>query len=364
MGHFGRKKRYNAWRKLGRFYLERPCGIISLWVVIESVGTTSSGGSGNMRNLKEMEIGELKQEIDALALVEKCEVFTNTPVAPEQRALVPEYKAIRNMKTGAIETIASNRYTIIQHKDAFGAVLDALVAVSNGSKFSARVVEQGGRAWMTVVFTGISADDGANGIELGINVRNSHDKSSSLRYSGTQSKGVFEFFGYRRVCSNGMTIRIPLAELGDLNKVQVKGKAAKKGEIVAIKPELVGKVEGAVRTSIRHVGKDVDVHLERLNQMFLSLPAVAKHLEARIKAVKKISFTAKEADERLEEIGMSDRVRKRVLELYQREEQNAWGLYNAMTAHATHDASVKPSRMDWLLGKATGLLEVKAKVSE
>jgi hypothetical protein len=316
-----------------------------------------------MRNLNEMDLSELKAKLDSLATAKECPVVYvengNKPIA------MPDFKAIINEKTGEVETVASKGYVTIQHKDAFGAVLDAVAAASKGAKFRASVMEQGGRAWMTVVFSQITADDGLNGIELGINVRNSFDKTSALKYSGStkeNKEGHFEFFGYRLACMNGMTVKV---ELGDISKLNVVPKArAKVGDIVEVRKEAVfdprkAEVE-AVKATIRHFGKNTKMDLERVAEMIMALPLVARRLEEQIKAVQKVSYTTDEANARLTEVGFGDRLREKIMERYKSEEQTAWGLYNATTAYATHDEKVSPLAMERTYKRAALIMEARA----
>ena len=118
-----------------------------------------------MRNLEKIDMTALKAKLDNLATAKECPVVYVEQGEPKA---MPDFKAIINEKTGEVETVASKGYVTIQHKDAFAAVLDAVAAASKGAKFRASVMEQGGRAWMTVVFSDITADDGVRGIELGI----------------------------------------------------------------------------------------------------------------------------------------------------------------------------------------------------
>jgi hypothetical protein len=315
-----------------------------------------------MRNLTETDLEDLRAKIGELATAKECPVVYveegNNPKPCE------EYKAVVNEKTGKVESIASKGYVIIQHKEAFEAVLDAVAAASKGARFKASVLEQEGKAWMTVVFSDIKADDGMQGIELGIKVTNSYDKSNALKYSGTQKEnqeGHFEFFGYRLACMNGMTVRVSMDEL-NLDKLEVKEKSkAKVGEIVAVAREKVGagkQITGAASSYIRHYGKNAKANVERVREMMQALPAVAKRLEEQIAATQKISLNMEEATKRLEELGFGPRIQEKMLERYKHEEQTAWGLYNAITAHATHSEKVSPARMEKVLKTAEMVMRV------
>jgi len=314
-----------------------------------------------MKTLTSMDLEEIKKQLDGLATARECSVCYVERVDGQTRPTeAANYKAVINNKTNEVETIASKGYVIIQHKEAFNAVLDAMAASSKGAKFKASVLEQNGRAWMTVVFSDIKADDGLNGIELGIRVTNSYDKTSALKYSGTtreNKEGHFEFFGYRLACMNGMTVKV---SLGDISKLNLTDKLRDVGDVVLKKEFVVDKVEEqTVKTYIRHFGKNTKTNLERVREMMLALPVVAKRLEEQIETVKHISFTAEEAEAKLKEIGFGERTIEKIMERFKADEMTAWGLYNATTAYATHEEKVSPLSMERILKRAEAIMEVR-----
>jgi hypothetical protein len=324
-----------------------------------------------MRNLEQIDLNELKSRLDSLSTASEKPVVVvekdNTP----RPAL--EFKAIVNDKDGTIHAIVSKGYTLIQHKAAFSAVVDALATIRSNDKVRATVVEEKGRAWLTVTFPEIKVDDGEAGIELGFKVKNSYDATTALTYSGTQRKSKweeshFEFFGYRLACMNGMTMRIPM----DFTKPVVEKKDAKVGDIVNVKLE---KVEAGIQTTteaaasgyIRHYGDKALLNLERMRQAFLQLPEIKRQLEQTIQTVRAISLTTEEAGKRLKELGFGERVVNDIMERFKIEEQTQWGLYNSITTEATHGRMKNGTnksilREEEMLGKASKLLvmEVRA----
>jgi hypothetical protein len=316
-----------------------------------------------MRSLKETDIAELKSQLDNLATakgypivyVKQAEDGSNLPVKAE------DYQAVVNEKTGKVETVASKGYVIIQHKQAFGAVLDAMVAASNGATFKSSVIEQNGRAYMTVVFSDMVADDGASGIQLGIKVTNSYDKTTALKYSGTNKEnheGRFEFFGLRLACQNGMTVKVSIEDFANLNVVNKA--EAKVGDFVGVVKEESKQSVYEAKSYIRHYGKNTEQNVEQVRNMILALPSVAKRLEAQIKATKSVSMTAEEAAKRLESLGFGTRMSKKVMEQFAAEEKTAWNLYNCVTSYASHTEKVSPRNMENILQKAQAIMEVSA----
>jgi hypothetical protein len=312
-----------------------------------------------------MDLSELKGKLNELSTAKECPVvYVAEGVGGDKIPYsMPEYKAIVNEKTGKVETVASKGYVTIQHREAFAAVLDAMAAASKGAKFKASVMEQDGKAWMTVVFSEIKVDDGVQGIELGIKVKNSYDKSSSLKYSGSSKEnreGHFEFFGYRLACNNGMTVKV---SLGDISNAKLVPRAqAKVGDLVDVRKEAVfnpsAEELAVVKTTIRHFGKNTKMDLERVGEMIMALPIVARRLEEQIKAVQKISLDDKEAIVRLKEAGFGDRLIEKIMTRYANEEQTLWGLYNAATNYATHE-DISPLATERNLKRAEGLMVAK-----
>lgn len=313
-----------------------------------------------MRGLEEMDLSALRAKLNNLATASEKPVIVVDKT--ESGEVIPheakEFKAIWNNKTNELASIVSKGYVVIQHSDAFSAVIDALVATKPDAKVRASIMEYKGKAWMTAVFSDIKADDGAQGIELGFKVVNSFDKTSSLKYGGNQGefKQHFEFFGYRLACMNGMTVRVPNI---DLNTIEVKARAiAKVGDFVDARREAVrayGKTE-ATNGKIRHYGKTAVIKVDAVRDALMKLPQVAKKLEEQIKLVQGIALTKKEAEDRLYELGYCERTVKKLLTQFEFEEKTQWGLYNTVTAYATHTEKLSPIAIERELDKAKPLL--------
>jgi hypothetical protein len=324
-----------------------------------------------MRSLTSMDLNQLKLQLNGLATakerpviyVEKAADGSNIPVE------VKDYKAIINEKTGKVENMASKNYVIIQHNEAFSAVIDALAATKGGSPFKASVMEQNGKAWMTVVFEDAVADDGAKGIEIGLSISNSYDGTSALKFGGSQNKFNREIsiglYGLRLSCMNGNVISFPIGDITSIVEAVPK-KEAKVGDIIGYKTKTIlnEKLEpqAVARTSIRHMGQNVQINLEQMRQIILALPQVAKRLEERIKAAQQVSLSSEEANVRLEELGFGPRLREKILTRFKQEEQTIWGLYNGSTSEMTHGKTVSPQRMENGLKQAERLLTAPMKV--
>jgi len=315
-----------------------------------------------MRGMTKMDLASLREKLNGLATAtEKSIAIVDKDEKGEiVSAPCDRFKAIWNEKDNEVAAIASKHYTLIQHADAFNAVLDALSAVKDNATVKANVEEYKGKAWMTVVFDDVVANDGEKGIELGFKVLNSFDKTTSLRYGGTQTrhKEWFEFFGYRRVCANGMTVRVPNI---NLNSISVKGSSAKVGEFTKVQLEKVeARVqEAAVTGTVRHYGKIAEAQMMAIREALMKLPLVVSSLEEQIKAAQSIGMTQADARKRLTELKFAPRTIAKLIEIYKTQEQNQWGLYNSATYFASHTDGMSPQAVEYTLKTAAPLMQAK-----
>ena len=125
-----------------------------------------------MRKLEEMELKQLKERLNGLSTahespavyVEKTENGELVPVQSKR------HKAIVNDRTGELENFVSKDYVVIQHRDAFAAIVDAMIVLKGeNQKVRASLAEEKGRAYLAATFPEIRVDDGEQGIELGFN---------------------------------------------------------------------------------------------------------------------------------------------------------------------------------------------------
>ena len=335
-----------------------------------------------MKGLEPMELRELKNRLNGLATaheesvlrIERDALGQIVPVEmKEVKAIVSNKKDAKGNPTS--EVVVSKQYSLIQHQDAFSAVVDALVAIKGDSvQVKASVMEYKGRAWLTCVFPEIKVNDGADGIELGFTATNSFDKTSALSYGAKQKShhnnenagaeldyGHFEFFGYRLACMNGMKIRVPLsaeimltedvvkenAKVGDLVDVRLE-KVDEKGVV----PEKMVLEETATKTYVRHYGKNVTLNLQKVKDMFMEIQHYIPILEARIKASQEMPMSVQEATELLNKNAFGPRAIEEILKQFAHEEQTRWGLYNSITNIATHGEKKSPMATERMLRQA------------
>ena len=308
-----------------------------------------------MRSLQVMKIEELGMRVEALPSVKEVPldyIFDGRLVGARN------YKALVDSESGNLVSVVSKSYSVVQNREAFGAVVNTLQGICPDAKIRASIMQEKGCAWMSVVFSDFKAADGADGIEMGFTAQNSYNKSSSVRYAGSQGRvqGHYEFFGLRLACQNGLIYRVPIA---DWNALTITSQPnAKVGDIVGVEKAFVGtRIEEAACTlAFRHIGR-VDRKIAHIRHLVAGLPAVAKLLEEKVAKMRSTQMDAFTARGRLQELGFGPRTTTRLLGAFAREESTEFGLHNAITGYATHGARVSPQRMEEMLVQAR--LEVR-----
>jgi len=215
---------------------------------------------------------------------------------------VRSHKAIWDTTNNRLVGVVSRKYTLVQHKDAFEAVIKAIeqlrMPVHTFNAYSIR-----GIATLRIVFEGMEITPGdSRPILMGIEARNSYTASLSLYLGG---------FLYRLICKNGMTTR----RLVEPYKIKHLGRD---------KETLVHKIE-----------QEVPIILEKI-------PDVLKYIKkARMKEVGE-----KNAAKIIEAYGVGKKRGKKILNSFGAEEHSLWGLYNAFTLQATREK--KRAAEEWL----------------
>lgn len=147
-----------------------------------------------------MRIGEIiknmkdKEEV-ARAVASLPRARLSKEVSVEGRKLDGYQAIVSEDDEGEVFAIVSDRYNLVQHRDAGRMVLDALD--SEGVKYKGEAHVNGGKAFGTIIIDGPQAEAHHKGEVLHVGFRwgNSYDASMSLLGEG---------FAYRLVCTNGM----------------------------------------------------------------------------------------------------------------------------------------------------------------
>jgi len=233
--------------------------------------------------------------------------------------------------------IFTDKYALIQHRDAFAGVLDALL-LAEKENVKAAVFQTPGRAYLTVVFPEIVVDDGAEGIELGFKVSNSH-MGEALKFSGSSTKNTseFKFFGYRLACSNGMILPVELEKMtvADMELTEKKGGIFQK-EVRTQK--ILAKAGGR----IVHIG-DADAKVQLVYQKIMLMYRSVAVVKQYIDSMRNRQLTREEAIKSLEGV-FGPRIGASVLSQFDMEEQTLFGLYNSVTYLASHSERSEPNK--------------------
>lgn len=223
----------------------------------------------------------------------------------------PKHKGIWNIDKKHLSCIATDKYKIIQHREAFEQLTDVLSEL--GIKFKGVLRDDGDRVSSEIVFDGKLIKDDSKGVQLGVRIVNSYDKSHSL---------FGELWAYRLVCSNGMVL---------------------------------GKAVGDIRFSRWHMGT-IDVRKEMRNFLKLAIQSDNRLNDLISEAmVDSVEWDlAKKILEKL--VGV-----KKYRDLIQSELEvsgvkTRWDLYNAITNVATHGTDLTSGVREWLQFRAQKVL--------
>jgi len=296
--------------------------------------------------MKTMQVTEIARVIDSMTLATEDSVFVNGKEQENFKAIIENDKVLK---------IFTKEYTLIQHREAFAAALDALL-VSNKQEVKAHVVQTPGRAYLTVVFDDLLVNDGAEGIKMGFRVSNSH-LGEALKIGGsTQRMGThLKFFGFRLACSNGMIIQVPMEAMtvADMELTEKKG---------GIVQKLVNDPIVEYNQKIMHKGNR-NSRVQKIYQQIMVLYKSVNYVENYIKNMQSKNLSVKEAEESL--VGhFGPRVAKKVMEQYMIEEQTVWGLYNAITYKASHENRSMPnSERMMVIANAVAVKAMKVKTA-
>jgi hypothetical protein len=281
----------------------------------------------------------------ALQALPKAQVTKLRSVFGEEDSLsepVPNFNAIRVTDSkGRVSYVncPTPKYRLVQHWDAFRPMIDAMVQ-AGVQEFDWTLKQCPQWADLNIFVHG----SGHDSVELGFRMSNSFDGNSGLIYgvNMNKSKRYVEVVGYREVCKNGMVAQVPLdaAEF--------------------VRPEIRKQVEGLLSsmTNIPHLSRAED-KIQRVKWTIEAVALLREPVEAMIKAGQDFKIADPKVLERLVKAHVGSRFKKRVLEQYEKEASDLWGLFNAMTHVASHDPEIKVASRETLMQKAAQMLRVE-----
>lgn len=251
----------------------------------------------------------------------------------------------------------SNHYVLVQHREAFKNAIEQL-EVPEDAKLEVNWYK--GKASMQIFFDELKVDDGKLGIDMAFQIKNSYDGSTALGLSVKRNmieKGdkYIVFYGLRQVCSNGMKIKISLAEMmpEELNKLNPE-----KDVIAETKQDIKETITSSFKGSVRHMGKKFDMKYQNLFTMAkMAVPLI----ESKIKQAMKNKITDVEFIKWLDSQNFTQKAIDGILLRYNasiaEEGANRWTAYNAITAYASHDTQSQ-IQQEKIIDKAWELVRV------
>lgn len=266
--------------------------------------------------------------VDARPASEINSAINAIPTAQEKKIFLDDGTHISSHKAitvnGRVIDIPSKYYQLVQHSQAFRPVIDGLTE-SGITKYNFQLISNDKKANLRI-FTD-SVNDGMSNIILGFQVINSFNRSTTVNYGISINKGhsYVELVGYRKVCSNGLMIRV------DLENAEI------------VKTELSLKIKALFKESckLRHSS---NVH-ERIAGMQYVVEAIAllKDPLQRIISIAKKTVLDGDKIREIVKSHFSERMTKKILQKFNSdievEGAHTWALYNAITFEVSHNVS-------------------------
>lgn len=214
------------------------------------------------------------------------------------------FVAIYNTTRDCLETIVQRKNsTLIQHEQAFNSFVR--VCGEKGLKVSGEVKNHGGQVIVEALFNNLSVADGSEGgLKLGVRLENNYDHKGYPNFGGSG-------FAERLVCSNGMVMK----------------------EIVAAIFNKHNKVADLDKVMLEFVDNVLNKSVEALKELVHMAKADGFDDEDELNSVL------------AGELNFSKRIAKKVKHLIDKEDPTRYGLYNALTNYATHEAPSERMRM-------------------
>jgi len=234
----------------------------------------------------------------------------------------PKYMAVFNESKDQLAQITSDKYTIIQHRDIVHSLINSFK--SKGIEVFGRMDDNGNQVRADLVFGNGKnpIKDGTNkGIQIGIRVLNSYNRSSSFR---------MEMFGFRMLCQNGMSLG---KVMNDIKEVTFHTGAEKNLEqIQLIVDSFIDRVVSSSDLLQVYVSKCM-VDSIAWDEVTKILEKYMPHQKHRDKICEKlgISMITKRNEK------TKEKYYEYVLEKDGKKNVNRWDMYNALTNYATHN---------------------------
>jgi len=214
------------------------------------------------------------------------------------------FKAVVNETTNAVEAIVSDKYTLIQHREIFEPVVQAMKQFGIGIKGT--ITKDGGRCYCDILFddTRFKIDvaevrQKGDLINFGLRFFNSYDKTTSF--------GA-EVFAMRLVCLNGMIGMMKIKSIKEIHAGDKKFVVKSIAKLFEALAQESSKFADIVSRALKEI-----VTEKLLNELLVSWKLGKKHIEAILEKARKL------------------------------DELNQWSIYNVLTEYITHAMKVRES---------------------
>lgn len=274
------------------------------------------------------------------ALEKQSEIEKQLEEIPSAEMLKINIKGIENPRDlhmvtvqNRLVAIVGNNYQLVQHKDVFKPIVNALH--ETGEEFDMKLWHNDKKASLSILTT-----ETKDGIRLGFSATNSVNGKSSIKYSFSNfhTTRYIEIVGYRKVCSNGMLMRVPLD-----NAEIIRSEQQEKIEILLEK-----------HARIIHLGKAKEL-VEEIEEIVEAMSMLKEPVALMIQKAENRKLAETEVDTILKKY-IGKRHVEKIKEQYNKEKPTLWSLYNSLTFVGSHDEDLKASSRNGLIKHAAEML--------
>jgi hypothetical protein len=266
----------------------------------------------SVSDLRELSL-KLDEHVKTEAYIKKGENFEDAE----------RWMWVWNIQKERIANSVSVGYQVIQHRDIFRTVSDALDNLN--LNVQGRFDDFGDYARADIYFdTEKLIDDKKDGIKLGIRVKNSNNKRSSFG---------LEMFAFRMICQNGMSIGDAIKGI-KTTQIHYGKDPIKLEDVQEMTVKFINRVINSSELLQKLVNESMadSVEWKRIEEIMLKLLKNTKYL-------KKICIELG-----IDVLNVVDPKTKKISVVYDYDGKiNRWDLYNAITSIATHEQGIKIS---------------------
>lgn len=254
----------------------------------------------------------------------KTPIFTRDYLDGGKEMMLDKWDGVMNINTKEVCAIASDNYEILQHGDCINDLASGII--KSGHDVAGALLNYRDSFVVRYILQDVDPiDDGAKGIHIGCEVRNSYNKSSSFRGRG---------FLVRQVCSNGMVMKTLLGDV-DFSVYHTARAQQRKTEAIS----------NYIESTISSIQKNLGVVIERAKDSELIFDSV-ENLQGSLADFFGVAIHA----QNIVDNNWDGRLNT-----------TRWDLYNAATEYISH-TEMSPAVQERLIVKSEMLLDEKTPV--